>query len=72
MEITKDGDTYEVVIGTDDFGDLELEDVEFNETEMTGSVDVQGVTAEFEEDEMEGVILYGGEELLITAERDSK
>lgn len=77
MEITKDGDTYKVVIGTDDFGDLELEDVEFNDkNEMTGYVDVQGVSAEFdvefEEDSMEGVINYGGEELPISAERDNK
>jgi len=75
MEVAKDGDTYKVTIGTDDFGDLELEDVEFNDkNEMTGSVDVQGVTAEFEvefeEDSMEGIILYGGEELPISAERD--
>ena len=77
MKVEKDGDTYKVVIGTDDFGDLELEDAEFNDkNEMTGSVDVQGVTAEFEvefeEDSMEGIILYGGEELPITAERKKK
>ena len=76
MEIEKDGDSYTVVIGTDDFGDLELEDVEVEGNEMTGSVDVQGVTAEFEvefeDDTMDGVILYGGEELPIVAERDSQ
>ena len=77
MEIEKEGEGYKVVIGTDDFGDLELEDVEFNDkNEMTGSVDVQGVTAEFEvefeDDSMSGVIFYGGEELPIEAERDGK
>lgn len=75
MEVAKEADTYKVTISTDDFGDLELEDVEFNDkNEMTGSVDVQGVTAEFEVefegDSMEGIILYGGEELPIVAERE--
>lgn len=77
MEIEKDGDSYSVTMMTDDFGDLELEDVEFNDkNEMTGSVEVQGVTAEFEvefeDDSMSGVILYGGEELPIEAEREKK
>ena len=77
MEIEKEGDGYSVTMMTDDFGDHELEDVEFNDkNEMTGSVEVQGVTAEFEvefeDDSMSGVILYGGEELPIEAERESK
>lgn len=76
MAIAKDGDAYTVEVETDDFGTLELEDVELKGNEMTASVDVQGVTAEFEiefdGDSMDGVILYGGEELPITAEREKK
>ena len=79
MEVAKDGDTYTVTVQTDDFGDLELEDVEVKDGKekdtatMTGSVDVQGVSAnfdvEFSGDEMEGFIEYGGEELPIVAEK---
>ena len=77
MEVAKEDKSYKVIVGTDDFGDLELEDVEFEATKeggsMTASVDVQGVTAEFEVDfegdAMSGVIIYGGEELPIEAER---
>ncbi len=74
MTISKTDGEYEVSVETDDFGTLELEDVEVKDKEMTASVDVQGVTAEFEVefdgDEMSGVILYGGEELPIVAERE--
>ncbi|GAB5525051.1 MAG: hypothetical protein Roseis2KO_29230 [Roseivirga sp.] len=74
MTIAKADGEFEVTVETDDFGTLELEDVEVKENEMTASVDVQGVTAEFEVefdgDEMSGVILYGGEELPIVAERE--
>lgn len=76
MTITKTDGEFEVKVETDDFGTLELEDVEVKEKEMTASVDVQGVTAEFEVefdgDEMSGIILYGGEELPIVAEREKK
>ncbi len=78
MEVEKADKSYKVTVVTDDFGDLELEDVEFEAKKdggsMTASVDVQGVTAEFEVDfegdAMSGVIIYGGEELPIEAERD--
>lgn len=74
MTIAKTDGEFEVKVETDDFGTLELEDVEVKDKEMTASVDVQGVTAEFEVefdgDEMSGVILYGGEELPIVAERE--
>ncbi len=74
MTIAKTDGEYEISVETDDFGTLELEDVELKDKEMTASVDVQGVTAEFEiefdGDEMSGIILYGGEELPIVAERE--
>ncbi|MCE7991032.1 MAG: hypothetical protein HEP71_03595 [Roseivirga sp.] len=74
MSIAKTDGEFEVSVETDDFGTLELEDVEVKDNEMTASVDVQGVTAEFEVefdgDEMSGIILYGGEELPIVAERE--
>lgn len=79
MEIAKDGNGFKVIVQTDDFGDLELEDVEVKDGKdkdtatMTGSVEVQGVDAnfdvEFSGDEMEGYIEYGGEELPIVAEK---
>ncbi len=74
MTIAKTDGEYEIAVETDDFGTLELEDVELKDNEMTASVDVQGVTAEFEiefdGDEMSGIVLYGGEELPIVAERE--
>lgn len=76
MTIAKKEGEFVVSVETDDFGTLELEDVEVKDKEMTASVDVQGVTAEFEVefdgDEMSGIILYGGEELPIVAEREKK
>ncbi|GAB5525052.1 MAG: hypothetical protein Roseis2KO_29240 [Roseivirga sp.] len=74
MTIAKTDGEYEISVETDDFGTLELEDVEIKDKEMTANVDVQGVTAEFEiefdGDEMSGIVLYGGEELPIVAERE--
>lgn len=76
MTIKKEEGAYVIVVETDDFGTLELEDVEFEDTEMTATVDVQGITAEFEVefdgDSMSGIINYGGEDLAISAERAKK
>lgn len=76
MTITKEEDGFGVVIETDQFGTLELEEVELDGNEMTGSVDLQGTPAEFEfefdGDTMTGIVLFDGQELPIEAERGKK
>lgn len=75
MTIKKEGEGWDVVVETDDYGTLNLQDVELDGTDMTGTVEVAGGLADFEMefdgDSMEGVIYFGEDELPITAERDS-
>ena len=53
MDIEKDGEDYSVVIKIENFGDLEIEEIEYEEGEeedtarLTGIVDVQGETVDF-------------------------
>ncbi|GEM_PF-2102744 len=65
---------YEVSVETNEYGTLELSDVEVKGTEMTGTVEVAGGVADFElefdGDSMEGVIYFGEDELPITGERE--
>lgn len=68
----EDGE-YEVVIKSDIYGDLTLEDISFEKNVMEASISVEGesmaIEFEFDGDEMEGAVYTGDEELAITAER---
>ncbi|MCE7991033.1 MAG: hypothetical protein HEP71_03600 [Roseivirga sp.] len=65
---------YEVAVITQEYGTLELSDVEIEGTEMTGNVEVAGGVADFElafdGDEVEGTIYFGEDELPLTGERE--
>ena len=77
MIITQnDKKEYEVRVETNEYGTLELSDVEIEESEMTGNVEVAGGVADFElsfdEDDVEGIIYFGEEELTLVGEREKK
>lgn len=65
---------YEVSVETNEYGTLELSDVEIKGTEMTGNVEVAGGVADFElefdGDSVEGTIYFGEDELSLTGERE--
>ena len=79
MDIEKDGEDYSVVIKIENFGDLEIEEIEYEEGEeedtarLTGIVDVQGETvdfsADFSGDEMEATLSSSQGEISVYAER---
>jgi hypothetical protein len=64
---------YEVTIKSQVYGTLELDDVEFDKMVMTGNVDIEGQSIEFEMkfdgESMEGIVYAGEDELVIKAER---
>lgn len=74
ITIEKENGQYQVTWETDDYGTLELEDVEFDGMDLTASVEVSGGVAEFEVefdgDSMQGTIYFGEDELPISAERE--
>jgi hypothetical protein len=64
---------YEVTIKSQVYGTLELHDVEFDKMVMTGNVEIEGQSIEFEMkfdgESMEGLVYAGEDELVIKAER---
>uniref|UniRef100_UPI0040489F36 hypothetical protein n=1 Tax=Roseivirga sp. TaxID=1964215 RepID=UPI0040489F36 len=64
---------YEVTIKSQVYGTLELDDVEFEKMVMTGNVEIEGESIEFEMkfdgESMEGIVYAGEDELVIKAER---
>lgn len=74
MKISKDGEDFAVTIYTDQFGDLELEDITMDEMTMEANCDVNGDNIEFEflfdGDTMEGIVYTPDGEMDITAERE--
>ncbi|HEY9116684.1 MAG TPA: hypothetical protein VIN11_02595 [Roseivirga sp.] len=73
MTITKTDKGYEVVIKSDVYGTLELEDVTFKEMVLTGVTEVDGGDVDFEfqfdGDVIEGIIGTDDGELSMTAKR---
>lgn len=74
MTITLNAEgVYEVTIKSQVYGTLELDDVSFEKMVMTGTVEIEGTSIDFEMkfegDSMEGFIYTGEDELNITAER---
>ncbi|OEK03125.1 hypothetical protein BFP97_17065 [Roseivirga sp. 4D4] len=68
--------TYTAQLETDQFGTIEVTDVDFQDTAMTGSIDVMGNTAElecdFDGDTFSGVIYFGENTLPLEGRRVSK
>ena len=48
---------------------MELEDVEMDENVMTATFELDGMTLEFDWDDLEGVVYPGGDELPFSATR---
>lgn len=73
MTISKEEEEYEVVIESDIYGTMEMEDVTFEKNIMEGTVEVDGDQVEFEwefdGDTMEGAAYLGEDELAMSAER---
>jgi hypothetical protein len=74
MTITLNAEgVYEVSIKSQIYGTLDLDDVVFEKMVMTGNVEIEGETIEFEmkfdEESMEGLVYTGEDELVIKAER---
>ncbi len=71
MTITKTDGEYEVVIESDMYGKMELEDVAMEKDVMSATYELDGLPLEFEfsfdGDEMEGVVYANGDELPLTA-----
>ena len=71
MTITKTDDGYAVVIESDMYGKMELEDVTMEENVMEASFELDGMLLDFEfefdGDELEGVVYAGEDELSFTA-----
>lgn len=67
---------YEVTVATNEYGDLELADIVFEDNKMEGNVEVAGGVADFElefdGDSVEGIIYFGEDELPIEGEREKK
>lgn len=68
--------TYEVVLKTDQFGELRVYDLEMTGETMTGKIDVAGLTAEvegdFDGDSFSGAVIMGDEVYPLEATRTSK
>ncbi|MFT6828101.1 MAG: hypothetical protein ACI9Z3_000920 [Roseivirga sp.] len=74
MTITLNAEgVYEVSIKSQIYGTLVLDDVVFEKMVMTGNVEIEGETIEFEMkfdgESMEGIVYTGEDELVIKAER---
>lgn len=73
MKITKSENEFEVIIESDVYGTLELEEVALEGNVMEASLELEGdlldFEFEFDGDSMEGVVYSGEDELSISAER---
>ena len=70
LEITGNPGEYSASLNTDQFGTLEITDLDIVDTNMTGSIEVMGTTAEmecnFDGEEMSGAIFLGEDSFPIT------
>lgn len=68
--------TYEVILKTDQFGEIRIYDLEMTGESMVGKMDVAGVTAEvegdFDGDSFSGAVILGDEVYPLEAVRTSK
>ena len=71
MTIEKSDDTYTIKIETTQFGTLELEEIEFNDNELTANIEMEGAVIDFEfefdGDTMEGTVGTPDGDLEMTA-----
>jgi len=76
MRITGAPGNFEVVLETDQFGELRLYDLEMSTNNMSGKIDVSGFTAEvegdFDGDDFVGYIVLGDDAFPMEAVRTSK
>lgn len=76
LVIQGDPGTYTAQLETDQFGTIEVNDVDFQGTAMTGNIDVMGNVAEiecdFEGDTFSGVVYFGEDTLPMEGRRVSK
>ena len=73
LTISKDGDDYSVSVDTAQYGTLELENIELDDTTLSADFDMEGNVIDFEfefdGDSMEGTVGTPDGEMDITAER---
>lgn len=76
ITIKKDGNDYEVSVETQQYGTLELEEVELKGNDLSANIDMQGATIdfnfEFEENSMTGTVTTPDGDLDIKAKRREK
>ncbi|GEM_PF-597640 len=76
MTVTGGPGTYEVILKTDQFGEIRVYDLDMTGESMMGKIDVAGVTAEmegdFDGDSFSGALVLGDEVYPIEAVRTSK
>ncbi len=76
LRITGEPGSYEASLETDQFGTLEISDLEIVGTSMSGSIEVAGNSAEiegdFDGDEFSGAVVLGDQVLPLEATRTSK
>jgi len=76
IKITKDDDDYQVSVETEQYGTLELENIELKEANLTANIDMQGATIdfkfEFDKNSMSGTVTTPDGDLDITAKRRDK
>ena len=76
MKVTGEPGTYEVVLETDQFGELRVYDLDMTSQNMSGKIDVAGFTAgiegDFEGDDFIGYLSLGDDAFPIEATRTSK
>lgn len=76
MRISGEPGNFEVILETDQFGDLRIYDLEMTGESMMGKIDVAGMTAEVEGDfdgeSFSGAIILGDEAYPIEATRTEK
>ena len=76
LRITGEPGSYEAVLETDQFGSLEIQDLDIVGMSMTGNIDVAGNTAEiegdFDGDDFSGAVVVGDQVFPLEGTRKSK
>lgn len=76
ITIKKDGNDYEVSVETQQYGTLELEEVELKGNDLSANIDMQGATIdfnfEFDDNSMTGTVTTPDGDLDIKAKRREK
>lgn len=76
ITITKEGDDFQVSVETEQYGTLELEDIELKGNDLSANIDMQGATIEFkfefDKNSMTGTVSTPDGDLDITAKRREK